>query len=70
MKPKVGDIMLHRRCLDGSNMQPLRCKITRIAQGVLYYRPHYGLHDDGTEWLGSATYCLLADIDRYLEELS
>lgn len=55
--PERGKIYLHRHYLDPDmSNKPLACKVTKIAQGVAYYRPYYGLHDDGSEWLGSPAY--------------
>lgn len=36
--------------------RPAIMKITRIMHDRIYYRPDYGHHDDGTEWLGSAAW--------------
>ena len=66
---KRGDIVKHRYYLDAEKLPEkvaLKCKITAIRQGVIYYRPYYGLHDDGTEWLGSGSYFPKADIQKYL----
>lgn len=55
--PVRGKFYLHRNYRDPDmSGKPLACKVTRIAQGVAYYRPYYGLHDDGTEWLGAPAY--------------
>jgi hypothetical protein len=66
MTPKRGDILLHRHWITHDNA-PLCCKITRIAQGVMYYRPYYGLHDDGTEWLGAPSYFPTEQWEKYME---
>lgn len=34
--------------------RPALCLVTAVRAGMVYYRPDYGLHDDGTPWLGSA----------------
>jgi hypothetical protein len=35
--PYVGMVFLHKRVLDG-NYQPARYTVTKIAQGVVYYK--------------------------------
>ena len=45
---------------------PLIVKITRVTTGTLYYRPYYGRHDDGTEWLGSPLCCDKHLAHRYI----
>lgn len=45
---------------------PLVMLITRIAQGVVYYRPDYGTHDDGSRWLGSSAYFTFESAAKYL----
>jgi len=35
---------------------PTIMQITRITKSAIYYRPYYGLHDDGTDWLGSSAW--------------
>ena len=61
---KRGATFIHRRFMN-ADRTPLRCRITRIAQGVIYYRPDYGTHDDGTPWLGSPSYFPTTDFERY-----
>jgi hypothetical protein len=39
--------------------------VTAVRLGAVYYRPDYGLHDDGTPWLGSPSYFSAADADKY-----
>lgn len=63
---KRGDIFTHRHWLNPETNQPLRCKITKVAGGTLYYRPHYGFHDDGSEWLGKPMYFPVADSAKYI----
>lgn len=63
---KTGEYFEHRKWRDQMNDQPLRCKITRVAKGTVYYRPHYGWHDDGTEWLGSPIYFHVDQAPRYV----
>lgn len=63
-----GDIFTHKHWLN--SMAPfggaLQCRVTKIARGVVYYRPIYGLHDDGTEWLGSPAYFPIEFASRYV----
>lgn len=49
---KPGLIFEHKHWLDSSTNAPLKCKVTRITRDRVYYRGYYGLHDDGSEWLG------------------
>lgn len=70
MRPRVGETYLHRRMLDPAslpNRVPLRVRITKVSRGTVYYRPDYGLHDDGTPWLGAPSCCPLEDVGRWLE---
>lgn len=46
--------------------QGLRCKVTAMCNGLVYYRPHYGWRDDGSEWLGAPMYFALDDADKYV----
>jgi len=48
--------------------EPLLCRVTRVAQGVVYYRPVYGKHDDGTDWLGSPAYIGVEDFQDIARE--
>jgi len=50
---KPGERYLSKRWLHYRTNQPLVMKITKVAAGSIYYRPDYGKHDDGSEWLGS-----------------
>ena len=66
---KQGDIFTHRHWLDPDHSNaPLRCKVTKIARGMVYYRPYYGLHDDGTEWLGALWKFELMNAARYVQD--
>lgn len=49
---KRGDRYVSTVWLD-QNHQPLLVKITKVTSSAIYYRPDYGTHDDGSEWLGS-----------------
>ena len=53
-----GDRFTHRYWLHPANgpgeRRPLLCIVTAVRGGWIYYRPDYGVHDDGTPWLGSA----------------
>ena len=66
---KRGVCFIHKRWLDGSNNQPLKCQITRIARGLMYYRADYGLHDDGTPWLGAPYFIAVEDAGKVIEEI-
>jgi len=70
MELKVGDYFYHKKWIDAKGRGPLKCKITKIAHGVIYYRPHYDWHDDGTEWLGFPTYFPIGEIDYYVGEMT
>jgi hypothetical protein len=48
--------------------KPLECVVTRIAQGVIYYRPFYSKHDDGTDWLGASAYFSVEQAEKYVLE--
>ena len=52
---KQGERYLSNIWMD-ADRKPLRLKITRVTKHSIYYRPDYGLHDDGSEWLGSPAY--------------
>lgn len=54
--PRRGATFRHPYYQNPSNNEQLLCKVTRIAYGVVYYRPVYGQHEDGSEWLGAPTY--------------
>jgi hypothetical protein len=60
-----GAYFAHTKWLD-SNNQSLRCKVTRIARGMVYYRPHYGWLQNGTEWLGTPWKFAMEDADKYV----
>jgi hypothetical protein len=51
---------------------PLIVKITKVTKSAIYYRPDYGLHDDGTEWLGSPAWIQNDNllISKYLKSLN
>jgi hypothetical protein len=64
---KIGMIFEHKKWLDPEmNGRPLRCKITKIARGSIYYRPYYGKHCDGSEWLGSPAFFAVDDAAKYM----
>lgn len=57
----------HKRLLNPQlNGQDQMCQITRIAQGKIYYKAYYGLHDDGTPWYGFFDYIPEEVADRYI----
>lgn len=63
---KRGTIFEHRHWLDPQSNKPLRCKVTRVAMDTIYYRPHYGFHDDGSEWLGGVACFPISQTARYV----
>lgn len=66
---KVGDRFEHKHFLNPETRQPLVGLVTRIAGGIVYYRPDYGLHDDGTPWLGSAAYFPVEQESRWVARI-
>jgi hypothetical protein len=42
---------------------PLLCKVTRVAEGAIYYRPVY------ENCLGKPVYFLAAEADKYIKEI-
>ena len=60
-----GTMFYHRHYRDPVHGGPLRCVVTAIRGGVLYYRPDYGTHDDGTPWRGAPAYFPVEDAPRY-----
>lgn len=69
MNLKRGSTFLHRFWLDVSKAparEPLRCRVTKVSGGSVYWRADYGKHDDGTEWLGSPMRFQLDDASRYV----
>ena len=54
ISPTRGTIFAHKHFLDPNTRQPLRCKVTAVRAGLVYYRPFYGTHEDGSDWLGSS----------------
>jgi hypothetical protein len=66
---KRGEYFEHRYWLrpDMSGAK-LICKITKLTSYGIYYRPHYGWHDDGSEWLGRSAYFRRdrIEISRYM----
>lgn len=47
--------------------QAIPMRITKIASGLVYYRPYYGKHDDGTDWLGSPAYFPIEQAHKWLD---
>jgi hypothetical protein len=68
MRLKTGNRYVSRVWLNPTDNSPLEMKVTRIAMGVVYYRPHYGLHDDGTEWLGAPASFPLEQAGKWIME--
>ena len=63
-RPKTGERYESTKWLNPETGGPLAVKITKIAGGTIYYRPDYGKHDDGSEWLGGP-----ASIDNTAESV-
>lgn len=62
----------HKRILDVQKFDgksPQLCVVTKIAQGVIYYRCDYGQHDDGTPWTGTGGYFPIEQLDRWVGEV-
>lgn len=62
---KVGQRYKSKVWLQPNTREAATMKITRVTKTAIYYRPDYGLHADGTEWLGS-----LATIDNTPEAIN
>jgi hypothetical protein len=62
-----GQCFTHKHWLNPETMKPLRCVVTAIRQGVTYYRPKYGVHDDGSPWLGAPAYFPTNDWPKYVD---
>jgi len=58
MLPKIGLIFTHAFWLDADNRH-LRMRVTKIAKGVVYYRPVDG---------GNSSYCDIQSFSRYALE--
>ena len=52
-----GQWFFHTKWLDRDGVSPLRCVITRVAKGMVYYRPAGG---------GESMRCELAHLDDFL----
>lgn len=48
---KPGDYFLHVHWLD-ANREPMVCKVTRVAEGCIYWRSYEGRDANGVEQLG------------------
>jgi hypothetical protein len=68
MKPARGLRFIHRHWLDEAG-DPLTCVVTRVAKGIVYYRPDYGTRLDGSPWRGAPSYVPVEAFDRYAREL-
>ncbi len=53
---KKGETFQHKHFLNPNTNQPIVCKITAIRAGLVYFRPLYGVHEDGTDWLGASSF--------------
>lgn len=67
---KKGTMFEHAKWLNPEDGSPLKCKVTRVAQGTVYYRPYYGKHLDGTEWFGNSTHFPVEMIGRYVAKIA
>ena len=67
---KAGDFFEHTKWLSYLDNKPLKCKITKVLKDYIYYRPYYGLHEDGSEWLGSCSYFSKVDRHKYMKVIS
>ena len=56
----IGMKFFHKHYLTEDKKSPLKCKVTKIAQGVVYYRPIYRNNDKII--YGKASYI---DIDKF-----
>jgi hypothetical protein len=64
-----GDHFIHKHWLNPATMTPMECVVTKIAQGVIYWRPYYGKHDDGEDWLGAPAYFQIDHQSRYVSRI-
>lgn len=55
-QPKVGFRFFHKRVLNPDLKTPMEFVVTRIAKGIIYYRPVNG---------GGSQNCKIEDFDRY-----
>lgn len=67
---KVGQKIISRRIFasdfEGTDkMQAF--VISRIAYGGVYVKADYGIHDDGTRWLGSTSWVSDFDFERFFD---
>lgn len=68
MTPKHGLHFTHKRFLEGDySGKPLECKITKVTRSTVYFRPYYGIHEDGSEWLGNPWYVTLEKFDSIVK---
>lgn len=63
-EPIKGTIFTHQRFLDPSTNTALQCKITVVRSGRVYFRPFYGTHEDGSDWLGTPYYLSLEEWEK------
>lgn len=69
MTLKVGDRFEHKRVFDPITKRPIVGLVTRVAGGIVYYRPDFGFHDDGTPWLGSPHYFPIDQQSRWVSRI-
>jgi hypothetical protein len=57
---------LHARVLDPVSRAEQEYVVTRVAQGIVYYRPVYRDNDAiGEAWIGGSEYTEMASFERY-----
>ena len=63
MAIKRGDYFTHRYYFteDGAGKRPLRCKVTKVAKGLVYYRGVYS-EPGSPELLGAVYYSTIEDM--------
>ena len=69
MKPRKGHIYTHRKFFDPVTKRPLRCKVTKVAKGIVYYRGYYGVDLSGDEVLGGLSFFDVEDAPKVFQEI-
>ena len=62
-EPRIGMEFIHASWLD-ENYEPLRCRVTAIRRGGVYWR---GVYADGR--LGGSTFCDLAEFPKRIKSI-
>ena len=62
---KRGETYISKIWMD-HDRRPIPMRITKIVGKTIYYRPYYGKHDDGSDWLGSVAYFPLEQASKWL----